>query len=214
MCLVVIVVWILGFALPARAGEAMGSICRDGSWTASEGSGTCSRHGGVAQSGVDRPGVPPTPVPLPSPTKPAPLPPPGGVVLPKAVTPGAIDPRVTQANVRSTICRPGYTATVRPSSSYTTRLKRQQLATTYADFADKRTGSYEEDHLISLELGGSPTDPRNLWPEPYAGATGARVKDRIENRLHAMVCAGTISLAAAQAAIASNWWAAYRRYVG
>jgi hypothetical protein len=208
-----VIVCILGSTSPARAADAMGSICRDGSWTASEGSGTCSHHGGVAQAGVDGPGLPPSPVPLPSPTEPSPLTPPRGVVLPKAVTPGAIDPRVTQANVRSTICRAGYTATVRPSSSYTTRLKRQQLATTYADFGDKRTGSYEEDHLISLELGGSPTDPRNLWPEPYAGATGARVKDRVENRLHAMVCAGSLSLAAAQAAIATNWWDAYRRYV-
>ena len=124
-----------------------------------------------------------------------------------------MDPRVTQANINSTICRHGYTATVRPSSSYTTRLKREQLATTYSNFADKRTGSYEEDHLISLELGGSPSDPRNLWPEPYAGATGARIKDRLENRLHAMVCARSLSLAEAQYAIATNWWDAYQRYV-
>ncbi|MGI9135671.1 MAG: GmrSD restriction endonuclease domain-containing protein [Candidatus Nanopelagicales bacterium] len=32
-----------------------GSICRDGTWTASEGRGTCSHHGGVAQKGVPRP---------------------------------------------------------------------------------------------------------------------------------------------------------------
>jgi hypothetical protein len=138
---------------------------------------------------------------------------PTSVLLPKAVTPGAVDPRVTQANINSTICRHGYTETVRPPSSYTTRLKREQLATTYSDFADKRTGSYEEDHLISLELGGSPTDSRNLWPEPYAGATGARIKDRLENRLHAMVCARSMDLAEAQRAIASNWWDAYQRYI-
>ena len=39
-------------AAPAHAG----SICRDGTWSASEGSGTCSHHGGVAQSGVPEPG--------------------------------------------------------------------------------------------------------------------------------------------------------------
>jgi hypothetical protein len=41
---------------PAQAG----SICRDGTWTPSEGRGTCSSHGGVAQSGVPEPsqGVP------------------------------------------------------------------------------------------------------------------------------------------------------------
>jgi hypothetical protein len=30
------------------------------------------------------------------------------------LTPGAIDPRVTQSNIRNTICRRGYTSTVRP----------------------------------------------------------------------------------------------------
>jgi len=64
--------------------------------------------------------------------------------------------------------------------------------------------SYEVDHLISLELGGS-NAIRNLWPEPYAGAGGARAKDVIENRLHALVCAGRISLATAQKEIV-RWW--------
>lgn len=36
---------------PAHAG----SICRDGTWTASEGRGTCSHHGGVAKKGVAQP---------------------------------------------------------------------------------------------------------------------------------------------------------------
>ncbi|HKC28521.1 MAG TPA: hypothetical protein VKB75_10970, partial [Jatrophihabitans sp.] len=81
-----------------------------------------------------------------------------GIVLPDhAVTPGATDPHVTQGNIHSTICVPGYTATVRPPSSYTTTLKINQLAAGYAFHGDQRTGDYEEDHLISLELGGSPS---------------------------------------------------------
>jgi len=32
---------------------------------------------------------------------------------------------------------------------------------------------YEEDHLISLENGGDPKDPKNLWPEPYNTKVGA-----------------------------------------
>lgn len=39
---------------------------------------------------------------------------PPGVLPRHDLTPGAIDPRVTQSNIRSTICRRGYTATVRP----------------------------------------------------------------------------------------------------
>jgi hypothetical protein len=55
--------------------------------------------------------------------------------------------------------------------------------------------AYQEDHLISLELGGDPTDPRNLWPEPYPRASAV---DRIENELNAEVCGGRLTLAQAQ----------------
>jgi hypothetical protein len=72
--------------------------------------------------------------------------------------------------------------------------------------------AHEVDHLISLELGGS-NAIRNLWPEPYAGVWGARTKDKLENRLHALVCAGSLTLQAAQRAISVDWVAAYQRYV-
>jgi len=138
-----------------------------------------------------------------------------GVVLPnRALTPGATNPAVTQSNIDRTICLTGYTKTIRPSSSYTTALKRQQLAAGYNYHGDLSTSDYEEDHLISLELGGSPTSVQNLWPEPYAAAEGARVKDKIENELHDLVCSGQLTLRAAQRAIATNWWAAYQTYGG
>lgn len=140
---------------------------------------------------------------------------PGGVVLPdRARTPGATNPAVTPGTIRSTICVPGWTATVRPDSSYTTALKERQLATGYAYRGDTSTADYEEDHLISLELGGSPTAVANLWPEPYTAADGARVKDRIENKLHELVCAGQLGLRTAQHAIAVDWWQAYLTYDG
>jgi len=139
----------------------------------------------------------------------------GGIVLPnRRRTPGAVNAAVTQATIRTTICRTGYTKTIRPSSNVTTALKRQQLATGYAYKGDLDTSDYEEDHLISLELGGSPRSAQNLWPEPYAASGGARVKDRIENRLHDLVCSGRLSLRAAQQAIAVNWWKAYQAYGG
>jgi hypothetical protein len=131
-----------------------------------------------------------------------------------SVTPGAINPNVTQSNIHSTICVSGYTKTIRPPSSYTTTLKIQQLATSYSRYHDALTGDFEEDHLISLEIGGSPTDPKNLWPEPYIGTTGARIKDKIENKLHALICSGQISLRTAQVAIAKNWYTAYLKYIG
>jgi hypothetical protein len=135
-------------------------------------------------------------------------------VLPNATrTPGAINPSVTPANIHSTICVSGYTAMIRPDSSYTTALKIRQLDSGYDYRNDTSTADYEEDHLISLELGGSPTNWKNLWPEPYAGREGARVKDEIENKLHDLVCSGQLPLRVAQRAIARNWWRAYNRYI-
>ena len=67
----------------------------------------------------------------------------------------------------------------------------------------------EIDHLIPLELGGA-NEPTNLWPQSYMTQPwNARVKDRLEKRLHAEVCAGKIDLGAGQHDIASNWIEAY-----
>jgi hypothetical protein len=119
----------------------------------------------------------------------------GGVVEDLSCTPGAIDPRVTQANIDQTICVPGYTDRVRPPESYTAGLE-PELIRSYG-FHFSSSGS-ELDHLISLELGGAPADIRNLWPETYSGRRGATDKDVLENRLHEEVCDGQITLARAQ----------------
>ena len=118
-------------------------------------------------------------------------------------TPGIADPRVTQDNIQTTICISGYTKTVRPSSTYTNALKTRQIRE--YGYTNTNLADYEEDHLIPLELGGHPTDPKNLWPEPRSGAEAAVTKDGVENSLHNKVCAGLITLAAAQATIAENW---------
>ena len=118
-------------------------------------------------------------------------------------TPGAIDPRVKQDNIQSTICVSGHTTKVRPSTDYTNALKRRQIVE--YGYTDTNLADYEEDHLIPLELGGSPTDPKNLWPEPRNGSNPASKKDGVENSLHIKVCAGLVSLAIAQVSIATNW---------
>jgi len=107
-------------------------------------------------------------------------------------TPGVLNPEVTQATIRATICRSGWTATVRPPVEYTNALKREQMRA-YGESGP--LSAYQEDHLISLELGGDPTDPRNLWPEPYPRASAV---DQIENRLNDEVCSGSLSLHDAQ----------------
>lgn len=133
----------------------------------------------------------------------------GALSLPDpSCTPGAVSPAVTQANLQSTICRSGYSESVRPPESITEREKYASMAS-YGDGGSAR--GYEYDHLVSLELGGATNDPRNLWPEPGASPN---IKDRIEDRLHELVCDGTLPLASAQSQIARNWLAAYRRYIG
>ena len=117
----------------------------------------------------------------------------GVVVLASwTLTPGVVNPDVTQATIASTICRRGWTRTVRPPVSYTNDLKRTGLRQYRLRGPPSR---YQEDHLISLELGGHPTDPRNLWPEPYPRAATV---DRAENELNAEVCSGKLSLLDAQ----------------
>ena len=66
----------------------------------------------------------------------------------------------------------------------------------------------EVDHLVSRELGGA-DDVRNLWPQPYTQHPGAHEKDWLENRLHAEVCSGKITLQDVQNQIQTDWYAAY-----
>jgi hypothetical protein len=107
-------------------------------------------------------------------------------------TPGVLNPDVSQATIGQTICVHGWTRTIRPPSEYTSGLKLEQMRE-YGVGGDP--SGYQEDHLISLELGGHPTDRRNLWPEPNPRATAV---DRVENELNAKVCSGELTLAEAQ----------------
>jgi hypothetical protein len=115
------------------------------------------------------------------------------------LTPGVADAAVTQADIGSTICVPGYSRSVR-------NVPQSEKDQVYAEYGITyhAPGEYEIDHLISLELGGS-NEIHNLWPEPYAGADNAHTKDGMENRLHADVCAGQLTLAQAQDEI-TRWW--------
>ena len=132
--------------------------------------------------------------------------------LPNAnLTPGMTNPAVTQDNIQETICVKGWTDTIRPTTSYTNKLKAKQIGQYH--YKDKKLSSYEEDHFIPLELGGHPSNAKNLWPEQYHIPCGARIKDVIESKLRRMVCDGEMTLADAQQAIATDWVAAYKVHV-
>jgi hypothetical protein len=130
----------------------------------------------------------------------------GSVALPDhRLTPGAVFRRATAYQV----CTPGWAGAHRDVPE----------EVRYSVFAEYGLpygvhDAYEVDHLIPLELGGS-NSIRNLWPQPEGGSRpGYPAKDRLEDHLHHLVCAGNLALATAQHAIATNWWAAYKTYIG
>jgi len=119
---------------------------------------------------------------------------------------GLPDPTCTPGIVQTTdlnvICGT-HTRTRRPSAGHIAALKRLQI--TEYGWRDISPGSYDEDHLVPLELGGDPNDPKNLWPQPRSGAFNAVRKDHVENWLHAQVCNGNMSIEDAQEGVAVNW---------
>ena len=118
-------------------------------------------------------------------------------------TPGVTNPDVTQATIHSTICVSGWTSTIRPSTSYTNKLKQQGIID--YGYSDTNMSDYEEDHFLALEDGGNPTDPKNLWPEPHGGSSNSYSKDGVETKVKNAICKGTVTLAAAQHAMLSDW---------
>jgi hypothetical protein len=144
------------------------------------------------------------------------------------VTSGAIDPRVTQATTGKTICAPQYTDIVGLSIAYADPIKTSMLSNGHLPGTVQ---NYELDHLIPLNLGGSPTSRRNLWMQPYGDANhllkdadkwpddgsvlpGARQKNLVETMLNNDVCEGKITLKEAQERIRTDWFAIFKERVG
>jgi hypothetical protein len=128
---------------------------------------------------------------------------PGGLPDP-ICTPGALNPDVTPSTIDSTICVGGYSGSIRPSSSFTNKLKAKQMI---AYGRDGSLADYEEDHMINLSLGGSPTSPKNLWPQVRDGTAGTNAgdKDAVEFKLYRSVCDGRAGLREAQKALLTDW---------
>ncbi len=163
----------------------------------------------------------------------APLPPPYAAFLP--TVPGAINPAVTADNLDQTICnktlfdkhgapvpvgndgkplKPGFTWVhlQRPSTGYTNKIKFALMAA--AGISRSDSAKYELDHLWSIEAGGSPTDPRNLWLQPYVNPYGAKLKDRLENRIHDRICARATTIEQGGHDLTFDWIEAYAAILG
>lgn len=122
----------------------------------------------------------------------------------------ALNPDVRPATINQTICVPGYTQQIRPSTSYTNGVKRKLLRDAASE--SSRLSDFELDHIVPLALGGHPRRLENLMLQPWEGSDGAKRKDRLEVKLQCLVCTGQLPLAEAQEAIYVDWQAAYHRY--
>ena len=87
-----------------------------------------------------------------------------------ALTPGSVNPAVTQDNLQKTICRPKWVKNARPPTSYIDRVK--ELHVKRSDLADKKLKNYVADFRIPLEVGGG-TDPGNIWAQPVGAGWSA-----------------------------------------
>lgn len=110
---------------------------------------------------------------------------------------------VTQSNIQKTICVSGYTKTVRPPVSYTNSIKHSLLSSHNIPWS--KASDYELDHIIPLELGGHPSNPKNIQLQAWTGTRNAHQKDVLETSYKKKVCAGTLTLKQAQDYFANNW---------
>lgn len=127
-----------------------------------------------------------------------------------AVPKDVLNSDVTQSTLSQTICKSGYTRTVRPSSTFTGAIKRRLLRERQLNEEDG--SDYELDHVIPLALGGNPRSLKNLGLQPWNGSDGAKRKDRLEVKLQCLVCAGDVPLEEAREAIWTDWRSAYLKY--
>jgi hypothetical protein len=125
------------------------------------------------------------------------------------------DPSLTPGSARTTsasdVCSDPHTAQYRHWS----RERDNHILEEYGLPFGSSHLNYEIDHLIPLDIGGSDLDS-NLWPEPRSNIVewraSAEAKDKLEWRLHDLVCSGELDLVEAQHEIVEDWQAAYTKY--
>jgi hypothetical protein len=126
----------------------------------------------------------------------------GGVSLPKtSLTPGA----VTTTNADN-VCASIRVAT--PSIPYTEQLA---IYDSYGYTNPIIQKKYVLDFLVPASLGGATTQS-NIWPISVRG-TGFYQKEQLDHILKDLVCRRYVTLARAQHALETNWYAAWLKYV-
>ena len=122
-----------------------------------------------------------------------------GPELPAHVcTPGALRSDVDPAHLELTVCKPGWSQSIRPPTTETNRMKTAAMLAYGVPEALRPVT--ELDHEIPEWAGGA-SDEANLWPEvsdePGKGIHNR--KDEVESRVHNEVCAQTDPVVRARA---------------
>jgi hypothetical protein len=129
-----------------------------------------------------------------------------------AHAPGAINKKVTQSNIKRTICNPAWVVKTQAAAAKNAKLLPRQLKD--RGYGSQDPAKYVPDHLIPIEVGGHPSDARNLWPQAVGAGWNAAAKDKLEVYVNREVCAGHMKLAEAQAVFKKNWVEVFHLYCG
>jgi hypothetical protein len=129
-----------------------------------------------------------------------------GALPDRRCSPGAFYAGVTKA----VLCSPAF----QPSNirAMTKQLK-HAVEIAYGMAPRKYHRTLEIDYIVPLELGGA-NNLANLFPESQTADPGYLAKDRLELKLHDLVCAGKMTLTTARQSIAANWISLYRSVFG
>jgi hypothetical protein len=121
-------------------------------------------------------------------------------------SPGAYYSKLTKSRICATDFRTGPIRDVSQSKKNAVKVEYGLQPVSFGN-------ALEIDHIVSLQLGGS-NDIANLFPEEADAHPGYHVKDKLENKLHDLVCDGKRQLRATQRKIASDWQALYKSVYG
>lgn len=103
------------------------------------------------------------------------------------------------------VCASDYASKVKP-------IKKWQSDQALRAYGLREDSNREVVRLIPATLGGT-NDPENLWPISESKDLGASQKKTLDDKLHQMVCSGSIELKAAQEEVKKDWVEAYKKHV-
>ena len=114
-------------------------------------------------------------------------------------------PGKTMKVTKEEVCAADFASSVKPA-------KENARLDAYGAYGIRPDSGRELVQLVPSSLGGT-NDKENLWPLPNSREFGPAQKKALDDKLHQLVCAGTVELKEAQDALKKNWMDAYKKYM-